>query len=229
MTTPHVAFRSSDTLHHRTSAYIQRMRHGDGHACPEEVEVIMATFIDEALDTFLIGAAEAAGLSPGMLRVVNMTSQTISKASNLVISRSARKMNQAQHRAAADYMDQVRQPGPQQAYWYVAFPISTSLAESCHALPELCCGDNLTLGRQALARYLLALTDESLDWYFERPMALLNFGPILHKVASMGVETSRKATHSLINSLVPRLNEQQLLASAYYQASMLVSLPLRQD
>ena len=58
-------------------------------------------------------------------------------------------------------------------------------------------------------------------------MALLQFGPVLRKVASMGVETTRKASRSLINTLVPKLNAEQLKASAEFQASQLIALPAR--
>ena len=110
MTTPHVAFRSSDSLHQRTDAFIQRMNGGAKRPEPKEIEAIMAQFIEEALAAFITRAAQAADLSPGMFKVVNMTCSTISKTTHLVIGRSAKKMDLTQNQAAADYMDQVRHP-----------------------------------------------------------------------------------------------------------------------
>jgi len=46
-------------------------------------------------------------------------------------------------------------------------------------------------------------------------------------LASMGVETTRKASRSLINNLVPKLNAEQLKASAEFQASQLIPLTPR--
>ena len=40
------------------------------------------------------------------------------------------------------------------------------------SLPGLC-EENPEKARKELVRYLLALTDQAIDWYFERPMALL--------------------------------------------------------
>ncbi len=226
MTMPHVAFRSSDALHEKTDGFIRRMQDGASQPEPQNIEAIMSTFIDEALTAFIIRAAEAAQLSPGLMKVVNMTTQTINKATHLVVSRSARKLDLQQNRDAAQYMDQVRQPAPEEAFWYVAFPVSDTLATQGKGLPDLCETDPAK-ARAALTNYLLALNDQAIEWYFERPMALLQFGPVLRKLASVGVETTRKASRSLINNLVPKLDETQLKASAEYQASMLVMLPPR--
>lgn len=229
MTVPHVAFRSSDGLHQQTDGFIRRMQAGATRPEPKEIEAIMGIFIEEALNAFIVRAAEAADLSSGMFRVVNMTCQTISKATHLVISRSAKKMDLQQNQAAADYMDQVRQPAPDDDFWYVAFPVGEALASQGNNLPKLCENGDYQAARQEMVAYLLSLTDEAIDWYFERPMALLGFGPVLRKLASVGVETTRKASRSLINNLIPKLNEEQLAASARYQASMLVPLPPRQS
>jgi hypothetical protein len=226
MTIPHVAFRSSDILHEKTDGFIRRMHGGASRPEPKEIEAIMGIFIDEALTAFLTRAAEAAQLSPGMMKVVRMTTQTISKTTHLVVSRSAKKLDLQQNRAAADYMDLVRQPAPSEDFWYVAFPVDEEMAALGKSLPGLC-EENPEKARKELVRYLLALTDQAIDWYFERPMALLQFGPVLRKLASMGVETTRKASRSLINNLVPKLNAEQLKASAEFQASQLIPLTPR--
>ena len=226
MTIPHVAFRSSDILHEKTDGFIRRMHGGASRPEPKEIEAIMGIFIDEALTAFLTRAAEAAQLSPGMMKVVRMTTQTISKTTHLVVSRSAKKLDLQQNRDAADYMDQVRQPAPAEDFWYVAFPVDEEMAALGKSLPDLC-EEDPEKARKELVRYLLALTDQAIDWYFERPMALLQFGPVLRKLASMGVETTRKASRSLINNLVPKLNAEQLKASAEFQASQLIPLTPR--
>lgn len=49
MTIPHVAFRSSDSLHRKTDGFIRRMQDGATRPEPQELEAIMSLFIDEAL------------------------------------------------------------------------------------------------------------------------------------------------------------------------------------
>ena len=222
MTIPHVAFLSSDTLHSKTDGFITRMQGGASKPEPQEIEGIMSIFIDEALQAFMVRAAEAARLSSSMFRVVNMTCQTINKASSLVIGRSAKKMDLAQNKASATYMDTVRHPGRQGEGWYVAFPVSESLAMKGNNLPDLCARGEFAEARRELEEYLLDVTNEAIKWYFEKPMALLGFGPVLRKLASVGLETTRKASRSLIHNVIPKLDDDQLTASSQYQASMLM-------
>ncbi|MED5238902.1 MAG: hypothetical protein VX379_04930 [Pseudomonadota bacterium] len=220
MTNPHVAFRSSDTLHTRTDGFISRMQGGATKPEPREIEAIMAIFMEEALQAFMVRAAEATGLSPSLFKVVNMTCQTINKATSLVIGRSAKKMDLAQNKAAADYMDSVRQQGSDG--WYVAFPVSEGMAIKGSNLPSLCANGDYDEARRELEEYLHAITDESIKWYFEKPMDLLGFGPVLRKLASVGVETTRKASRSLIRNLIPKLDDDQLTSACGYQADMLM-------
>ena len=225
MTNPHVAFQSSETLHTKTDAFIRDMQGGASKPQPKEIEESMAIFIDEALQACMLRASEAANLSSGMLKVVNMTCSTISKATALVVGRSARKMDLKQNQDSASYMDQVRQPGEDGETWYVAFPVNEGLAMKGANLPQLCENGDFEEARRELEEYLLEVTDESIHWYFEKPMALLKFGPVLRKIASVGVETTRKASRSLIHNLIPKLTEEQLTASCRYQASMLMDFP----
>ena len=228
MTNPHVAFLSSDILHRRTDGFITRMQNGASAPEPQEIEAIMAIFIEEALQAFMVRAASAAGLSPSLFKVVNMTCQTINKATALVIGRSARKMDLTQNQAAATYMDSVRQPGGNGEGWYVAFPVSEGMAIKGSNLPALCAEGNFDEARRELEEYLHEITNEAIKWYFEKPMELLGFGPVLRKLASVGVETTRKAPRSLVRNLVPKLDNEQLTASSEYQASMLMAFEYRQ-
>lgn len=223
MTTPHVSFLSSEPLHQKTDGFISRMKGGASKPEPQEIEAIMGIFIDEALQAFMVRAAEAAGLSSSMFRVVNMTCQTINKASSIVIGRSARKMDLEQNKASATYMDAVRQPGVNGEGWYVAFPVGESLAIKGNNLPALCANGDFDEARRELEEYLLDVTNEAIHWYFEKPIGLLGFGPVLRKLASVGVETTRKASRSLIHNLVPKLDHDQLTASCQYQADMLMA------
>jgi hypothetical protein len=224
MTTTYVAFRSSDDLHQTTDGFIQRMRDGASKPEPKVVEKIMTTFIDEALDAFFLQPAAMSGLSGTQKRLVQMASDTISKATRLVIGRSARKMDLEQNKAAAEYMDEIRFPGPDHAYWYVAFPISDPLAAQGRGLADMAeDGTTNAAARDEMVAYLRGVTDEALKWYFNKPIALLGFGPILRKVADVGVDTTRRASYGVINKVIPNLDNEQFMQSAVYYRSMQIT------
>lgn len=221
--TTRVAFRSSDTLHQLTDGFIRRMRDGAREAEPEVVEKIMTTFIDEALAAFFLKPATLSGLSGTQKRLVQIATDTIAKATRLVIGRSVRKMDLQQNRAAAEYMDEIRLPGPDHAFWYVAFPITDALAAQGQAVVEKIGTGDLDGARREMVSYLHGITDQALIWYFDKPIELLRFGPILRKIAAVGVDTTRKASYAVINKVIPKLESEQLLQSAQYYQAMQVS------
>jgi hypothetical protein len=219
-TTAYVAFRSSDSLHQLTDGFIRRMRDPAARPEPDVVEKIMTTFIDEALQAFFLRPADLSALSSTQKRLVRIATDTISKATRLVIGRSVRKMDLEQNRAAAEYMDDIRLPGPDHAFWYVAFPISAALAAQGHRLEAMAREGNIEAARDEMVRYLRGVTDQALIWYFDKPIALLRFGPILRKIAAVGVDTTRKASYGVINKVIPKLDAEQFVRSAQYYQSM---------
>lgn len=223
MTTTYLAFRASDGLHRLTDGFIARMREGADRPEPKVVEEIMTTFIDEALDAFFLRPASLSGLGGTQKRLVRMAADTIAKATGLVIGRSARKMDLEQNRAAAEYMDEIRFPALDESFWYVAFPLSETLAECGRRLAENARDQNRDNDHDEMIRYLRGVTDQALLWYFNKPIELLRFGPILRKVAAVGVDTTRKASYGVINRVIPKLDSKQFLQSAEYYESLQVS------
>ncbi|KAF0806654.1 hypothetical protein A6D6_01329 [Alcanivorax xiamenensis] len=219
-TKTYVAFPSSDDLHQTTDGFIRRMARGARSAEPETVEKIMRTFVEEALEVFFLKPAAMAGLGSGQMRLIRVACDTIAKATGLVVGRSARKMDLAQSQAAARYMDDIRFQSNNGDIWYVAFPIDEVLAEKGRQARRLADEGRETEARDALIAYLREMTEVALDWYFEKPVALLHFGPILRKVAAVGIDTTRRASFGVIGKVIPKLERQQLLHSVHYYCGM---------
>ena len=223
----YVAFRSSERLHRTTDGFIRRMGDATPRLEPATIESIMADFLDQSLAVFFLRPAELVGLSGGMLRGVTLAADTINKASRLVISRAAKKLDLAQHREAARYMDQMRRVIPDEngnEAWYVLFPIEDTLAGKLEQALALCEAGQPEQARPALVEYLHALTDVALYWYFEQPVKLLGFGPIMRKMATVALDTTRKATHGVINKVFAGLKDEQIIHATRYMHSLLHAL-----
>lgn len=218
--TTYLAFPASPGLHRLTDGFIHRMRDDAHQPEPRAVEDIMTTFIDEALNAFFLRPASLSGLAGHQRRLVTVAADTISKATGVVIRRCAGKMDLAQNRAAADYMDEIRFPAADGSFWYVGFPIDPALAERGQRLAENARHPDRPNDPGEMIDYLRAITDQALIWYFNKPIELLRFGPILRKVAAVGVETTRRASYGAINKVIPKLDKQQFLRSAEYYESM---------
>lgn len=227
-TSTYVAFRSSEILHTTTDGFIRRMNEGATRPDPHTIEAIMTRFLDEAIEAFFIVPSDLLGLSPNMKRVVHVTADTISKATHMVVKRTAKKLDIEQNRNAAVYMDLMRLMVPDQdgnEVWYVSFPISDGMAKRARTCIDLCLEGQTKQALPLFLEYLHELVDVAMHWYFEEPMKLMGFGPIMRKIVDVAVVTTRKATHSLINKVVANLDHEQLIEAARYMDSLLVVGP----
>lgn len=100
----------------------------------------------------------------------------------------------------------------------IIFPIHAEFAElgwatrdkmfNGHAKDPIVVGNGI--------QFLHAVIDVANRWVFEKPVHILNLGTIMRTLAVTTVATVKKATHSLIDTLVPKISEQQTIASADY-------------
>lgn len=220
----YVAFQSTEQLHRTTDGFIQRMNGPQPKLEPATIETIMTAFLQQALTVFFLRPSELVGLGGGLKKAVTLTADTINKASQLVVHRAASKLDLAQHRQTASYMDEMRRMIPAEdgsEIWYVVFPIDNALASKLERARELCQAGDPVAARPLLVEYLHEMTDVALDWYFKRPTALLGFGPILRKLADVALQTTSKATHAVIRRVFAELEGEQVAHATLYMHSLL--------
>lgn len=218
-----VAFAASDRLHQTSDSFIQRMRNSCARTEPETIDAIMAMFLNEALTAFMITPAEKATLSPTLMRIILFTTETINKAARMVIRSTARKLNVAQNRDIAEYMDKVRYVIDDQ--WHICLPIDDITADKARTGFALAMDGQHTSATPLMQEYFHRVTDIALKWYFEDPVALLRLGPVLRRLAEVGVATTRKATHTMIDNVIPRLTDEQARVASEYCLTMIKELP----
>ena len=230
--TIHVAFPASDRLHLTTDAFIERMRGSARQPEPDTVEEIMSRFLDEALETYFLTPSEMLGLGRGMKRIVHLAADTISRTAHGVLKRTVRKLDIDQNREAAEYMDKMRllhtQAGGSEV-WYIAFPVSDAMARHARNAIELAEAGDTDQALPRLTDFLHELTDVALYWYFEEPMRLLGFGPVMRRVVHVAIETTRKACHGVIRRVFRKLDGPQVQEAARYLDALLIEGPYRDD
>lgn len=221
--TTYVAFASSDKLYNTTNEFIQRMRSSNPRPEPATIEQIMTLFLNEALYAFMVQPSELSGLSPNLRRVIHFTTETISKASHIAIKATVKKLNVQQCKDIAEYMDSVRRQFDGE--WHVCFPITHELANTAQEGFHMAINGKRQQALPMMLDYFHNQTDTAMHWYFEKPLRLLQFGPILRKVTDIGVSTTRKAIHAVIDKVIPKLDDGQAKVSAEYALSLLKTAP----
>lgn len=218
MSTIYLAFPSSDELHALSDGFIERMKAGARKTEPETIERIMQIFIGEALQVFMLTPANQSGLSNTMSKVVNLTADTIQKAAHTVMKSTVKKLSLEQNQKVAEYMDSIRQQfmTDGEMVWHIAVPLNDQQAQSNLNALNMAIENPGDAARKQYGIFLAEITDFINRSYFEEPVHLLNFGPVLRKIAMMGIATSRKASHSAIKRIVPSLDNEKLSLSASY-------------
>lgn len=224
---PHVSFRASDKLHTSTQEYIDLMSRG-GKPNPLLLAEVMNTFTEDSLNAFMLQPMEQLGISGTQRKLVEFAVDTVQKSSHMVLKATVNKLDHDQHRKSASFMDEMRLQlphGDEDDVWCVSFRAPEDFATRARASMAR----SRTEGPHAEVRetvlVMKTLTDLALENYYERPLAILKFGPILRKVSEVAIGTVRKGTYSTIESLLPKLSEEQLLRGVEYFDSLLVDVP----
>jgi hypothetical protein len=160
-----------------------------------------------------------------MMAIVQGTVSTIRAASSMVIKRTASKLDLAQNQEVARYMDIMRictKDADGKDVWQVSFPLKSDLLKQVREGLKQLEGNHVEAARHTLSEYLLQLTDESLFWYFEQPMALLHLGPILSRICKAGTETARKASRAVIQRVFTKLDARQMETVGGFLKELLV-------
>lgn len=227
-----IAFASSIKLDDTTQTFIDNMAHDPQQTDPKSMASIMTDFTREALSSFFLVPAEQLKLQGAKMSVIKTTVSSISSATNLLIKRTAPKLDLAENKAMAHYMDVLRirpEDASGNPKWHVAFPLTQALAEQARlGLSQLDEG-NIETARSTLTEYLLGLTDEALHWYFEQPLELLHLGPILSRLANASRTTTRKGAKLIIRKVFVKLEGADLVAMGDYIRAQLIDIEPRLD
>lgn len=229
MSLPHVAFRASDELTTSTREYIDLLSGPKSKPHPALLTDVMNHFTRDSLDAFMLTPMEALGISGAQRRLVEFAADTVRKSSAVVLKATVGKLDHDQHLRSAEYMDAMRLLLPHEesadGIWYVSFPVSSTF--STRARESM--ARARTQGPQAevreITQVMKTLTDLALENYYEKPLAIMKFGPILRKVSEVAISTVRKGSHSTIDSLFPKLSDEQLIKGVDYFDALLVDVP----
>lgn len=217
---PYIRYRASQQLDRLVVEYIAQMESSKPRPDKKQLLMIMELFVAESVDLFVNQAADHVQLRSGYLSMINSLSSLVQKSSMMLVGRVAKKMDVNDHRNAAQYMKQVRLALEEEGEMigYIAFPIDAEFAElgwnTREKMLEGLARDPEVL--QDAVTYLHAVIDVANKWIFENPMEILQLGPVMRTLTTTTVSTVRKTTHSLIETLVPKISEHQTTAAADY-------------
>lgn len=229
MSLPHVAFVASDDLTSTTQEYLDHISNPRNKPNPALLGEVMNNFTRDSINAFMLRPVEELGITGNQRRLVDFMADTVQKSSAMVLKATLHKLDHDQHKRSAEYMDAMRLLLPHEekidGIWYVSFPAEDQFTRRARAAIAAARANGPQDNLQETMYVMKALTDLALKNYYERPLALLEFGMILRKISEVAISGVRKGAYSTIDGLFPKLSEEQLIKGVDYFDSMLIDVP----
>lgn len=208
-----MAFEVTDRLHRNAEDFIQRFVYanrpgGRPHALLQEV---MDEFMAECLRVYFVETCARAGLSPTSRKIVDSTVAAIRKTVSFVLGKIVYKLDREQMKDIALYIDGVmqRERGNLGLPAWVAFPLENAWVENFRALKANADQAREAPAVQPLVDAFNALAETAIDHFFVAPLQTLALGPILRRMAEMGIDTTRAATSTLLKQVFKTMTLEQ--------------------
>ncbi len=100
---------------------------------------------------------------------------------------------------------------------FIRFYYSESLrAKTLVVLTTVEQAQDSTRHRDALSDIVLELTDSGIEYFFMRPLKLVQVGFVTEQSARLGMETVKRVMTPVIRNIIGHMDKQQLLAVCSY-------------
>lgn len=209
----YIALRNSRQLRDDVALFVNNIRDGIPQDQNPLLVRIMEGFLDEAVDTLIIGGSEAMQLQGMSRRMVDMTVSTIKATCHMLSRRVLRNMKNDDVRALAEHMDDLRlarHSSDGELRSWTVIPLPPALFAEMLRLDALINIESPQPHLGAIQDMLFALIDVVVEHVYVRTLATLRLGPIARKLVEMGYATAHGGARKLIAGVLPRLADEQV-------------------
>jgi len=211
-----MAFEASPSLRHNAESFIQYIHQGDRTPQHDLLQRVLDEFVLQCLETYFSAPAQRAGLGPMGRKIVVTAVATLRKTIQMVVGRIIRKLHNRDMQPLAEFIDGVllRSRAGRQTTAFVAFPLDLDTVQQLRALQL----QSRSAGSRTddLVASFQGMADEAVTYFFADPVASLRLGPVLAKMAQLGIESSRSVIGSLIRRIFSTMTSQQLADTLDY-------------
>lgn len=225
----YLAYPASDKLRDDAAELVESVRIDKPKKNPELLTSVLTLFTEESLDIYMLDIMDVTGLSGGRRKMIEMAANTIKKTTQSVLKRVVKKLDLTQTIAMAEYIDTTRLPlvrDNTHEVWYVAVPIEESLYNKIIAGHDLFREKGVDEAMPTLITNVRELIDHAMDFYIEKPLEILQLGPILNKIVRVALDTSLKLIHSTIDKVFAKLSQEEMEKTIEYFEVLLIEGPL---
>lgn len=220
-----VGIPNSEDLRQRIEAFISNIRNN----VPEDqiplLKGVLEDFLDEGIDTLIIGGARAMRLHGMPLKVVELLVSTTKSTCHMLSNRILRKMSNADVRQLAEYMDvlrEVREREDGSLQSWTAIPIDAPLMQRIDAFRALARAQEAAAHIRELELIILALMDAIVEHLYTRTLHNLKLGPIASRMVELGYKAVHSGAHAMVGKVLPSLSAEQISSAIEFCYGLIV-------
>ncbi|PIE41301.1 MAG: hypothetical protein CSA49_04125 [Gammaproteobacteria bacterium] len=221
----YLGFKASDELTVGAEEVLANRAAGSAQPYAPMMNELIKYFLPEFLDSFLIQTANAVGLSPRASKMVHGASDTIGKASILLVSKLLAKRNNDQLLGLVSYIDDVylRADTCSNGANTVGCEISQEFYEQMKRLiASMKAGESQAVMPE-LHRVMMEIVDVIIEGFMKKAIRLVEINFVLRKICDASVATCRGAGHMVVNKVFKQLDDEQLARLADYFDQLIVT------
>lgn len=189
---------------------------------------VMERFLDEVIDTLIIGMCDAVQLQGVGRKTVNVTVATLRGTAHMLSRRVLRGMKNEEVRGLASHIDDlhlVAHDADGKPVAWTVIPLERRLLAEILRLHTLILVEPPQRHMKDTQAMLVALMETVVEHLYVRTMATLKLGMVSRKIVEVGYKTVHSGTHGLISRVVPQLSDEQVREAAGF----IVNLIVRED
>lgn len=186
---------------------------------------VMERFLDEAIDTLVIGMCDAVKLQGVGRKTVNVTVATVRATCHMLSRRVLRGMKNDEVRALAAHVDDLRlrahDVNDRPVAW-TAIPLETALLAEILRLHAIIRTEPPQRHMKDTQAMLFSFMEAVVEHLYVRTLATLKLGMVSRKIVEMGYKTVHSGGHGLISHVVPQLSDEQVRDAADFIVDLIV-------
>lgn len=210
-------FEASTSLRLNAETFIQNIHRGERSPQNELLQRVLDEFISQCLEVYFLLPMERVGLGQMGRKIVVSAVATLRKTIQMVVGRIVRKLHYRDMRPLAEFMDRVllRDQANRPGAAFVAFPLE---ADTVHLFlrMQLQVQSNDAAAPAQVTEGFQRIADEAVTYLFAEPVSGLHLGPVLGKLAQMGIDTTRSVINALIRRIFATMTPPQVADTLDY-------------
>ena len=210
-------FEASSSLRQNAEIFIQNIHKGERSPQNALLQRVLDEFVSQCLEVYFLAPMARANLGPMGRKIVVTAVATLRKTLQMVVGRIVRKLHPRDMRPLAEFMDRVmlRDYASLRGATFVAFPLEPRTVRQFLFMQQQARTGCAAASVQVIQAFQ-HMADEAVTYLFAEPLEGLRLGPVLGKMAQMGVDSTRSVTSGVIRRIFSTMTPQQVADTLDY-------------